>query len=101
MSEAKHTPGPWRVAEAFRIRGGKGGYVVADYLPTHDQWGDDVLAANARLIAAAPEMLELLQRLAGFAQAYASDSALMAGGRLIIDRARAIAADVHNDGGQS
>jgi hypothetical protein len=78
MSEAKHTPGPW-VADAEDIhfsqdgerdvcpaprRGRRlnGGFIIARIS------GPD-RAANARLIAAAPELLETLQIIAdGFAR---------------------------------
>lgn len=69
MSEAKHTPGPWHLIRC----GGKDGSAVATIEPKPDmmvapnywlvatantlreEW-----AANARLIAAAPELLEAL-----------------------------------------
>jgi hypothetical protein len=67
MSAAKHTPGPWFVP--FRERGNL--YVEAKIRPG---WLQEVAAcgpteiqgqqaANARLIAAAPELLEVLQEL--------------------------------------
>ena len=56
MIETHHTPGPWAVAETFSpcVLIGDG-YVQ---LPVNDE-----AQANARLIAAAPELLEALQRL--------------------------------------
>ncbi len=71
MSEKAHTPGPWVLNEvrtqcgrAFRIgsgemvEAGKGCCIIYDDYP-----GDpnNQRAANARLIAAAPEMLEALR----------------------------------------
>lgn len=70
MSEAKHTPGPWRVVEIdggfapCRIDGADGTRVV-DYNDQHRiyDWNDDhgktwkTLDADASLIAAAPDML--------------------------------------------
>ena len=57
-----HTPGPWIVDAAFDdsgyVRGPRGEY-VADIELDED---DPVLQANARLIAAAPELLAVLQR---------------------------------------
>lgn len=68
MSEAKHTPGPWRfyadlpsvdpnwhiVTNASRLR------VIAN---VHIEPGNEMDAANARLIASAPDLLESLQQL--------------------------------------
>lgn len=60
MSEAKHTPGPWQADGPF-VRDGT--CSVADARPTHaDVTGDEVLA-NARLIAAAPELLAACKAL--------------------------------------
>lgn len=63
MSERKHTPGPWRLSghsedspEKLSVEDGNG-YFIAEV--------DFGLAqkANARLIAAAPELLEALKEL--------------------------------------
>ena len=62
MTQGKHTPGPWRYAPtntetvSHLVRCSEG-YAVADV--TH--WFDLPVDANARLIAAAPDMLEALQ----------------------------------------
>ena len=59
MSEAQHTPGPWRadstnVSERYRyVLGGR-------RLICRITKGDGESEANARLIAAAPELLEAL-----------------------------------------
>ena len=63
--DAKHTPGPWRNGDNtldrsrghLFIRGGPEGRVVAD-VNTAMLGGAEVYEANARLIAAAPELLE-------------------------------------------
>lgn len=66
MSGAKHTPGPWRdVGDGYveaqsaplKFRSGwyDSAYLTAD---SKDEW-----EANARLIAAAPELLEALEGL--------------------------------------
>lgn len=68
MSEAEHTRGPWRI--------GRAGSVVAEVPPEGGVRGTDdpsyyggyligetITEANARLIAAAPEMLEALENL--------------------------------------
>ena len=72
MTETKHTPGPWVVEpENYDCDGGtlvrtKGKICLANV------WGvmfaktpDDESLANARLIAAAPDLLEALEYLAG------------------------------------
>jgi hypothetical protein len=60
MSEPKHSPGPWRVAKTddgnFGIVSKYGEWIANCYL-----WAKPV--DNARLIAAAPEMLEVLRWL--------------------------------------
>jgi hypothetical protein len=65
MNKAKHTPGPWQFNEYphytdFTIWGGGGAFpVVTEF----DDRGDHtVTTANARLIAAAPDLLAALQR---------------------------------------
>lgn len=65
MSAAKHTPGPWSVNDR-RDSGvmNNGVYVMADrnFVRVFNEWGDDEMQlANARLIAAAPELLEALK----------------------------------------
>ena len=54
---SKHTPGPWHV-DGCNINAGSTAYLVANQRATAHQ-----LRANARLIAAAPELLEALTRL--------------------------------------
>ncbi len=56
MAAATHTPGPWLVSETFAI--GPAGEVVACTPNNHPR-----REANARLIAAAPELLEALEGL--------------------------------------
>lgn len=64
MSKAQHTPGPWRVDRQnpspttgeWMIAGQKPGYLAE----VRDCGSGDV-DANARLIAAAPELLEALE----------------------------------------
>jgi hypothetical protein len=64
MSEIKHTPGPWVFDEdecseipALHL------YCADSKNPFHGSRSEEELKANARLIAAAPELLEALQRL--------------------------------------
>ena len=78
MSETKWTPGPWHVADDHHVRAvldvrDSDGWDVAKLysargdVDTRDSsgvWRDDpVRIANARLIAAAPELYEALVRL--------------------------------------
>ncbi len=84
-----HTPGPWRVSN-----GGKGNTavvtdrewpkgnavcLVADP-PCHDGEGfplsEDVVDANARLIAAAPALLEALEKLVELAEPHTTFTGL-------------------------
>ena len=68
---SKHTPGPWTTDEAdhdepyqdIRIQAGKRGIcrVWIDDAPVHDYNAEQ--RANARLIAAAPDLLEALKAL--------------------------------------
>ena len=72
-----HTPGPWMVAEnlfgntaSYEVythtesKSGKGGYTRICQITPKDQ------KANARLIAAAPELLEALENCLGFVVAH-------------------------------
>lgn len=65
MSAAKHTPGPWKL-EIIHLSTGRNRHVRASS-PSRgvaEVWGPDEdkeSDANARLIAAAPELLEALR----------------------------------------
>jgi hypothetical protein len=54
-----HTPGPWHVSDSNEVLDDKSMLVCAEIM------GDnaEIYKANARLIAAAPEMLETLKTL--------------------------------------
>lgn len=66
MSTTKHTPGPWRVecqngsptTGEWMIAGAKPGY-----LAEVRDCGSGCASANARLIAAAPELLEVCEKV--------------------------------------
>lgn len=57
----KHTPGPWMLGELSREVMTKRGLAVA--APPEDQGDTEQWAADARLIAAAPDLLEALRRV--------------------------------------
>lgn len=63
MTKHKHTPGPWRESDQDRglILAGKNGVHIAQVA---QQGMGFTAAANARLIAAAPDMLIVLQTIA-------------------------------------
>ena len=61
MSEDKFTPGPWSAPDKGKLRGAvvaKDGEIVCD--PSDAGRYEDEAEANARLIAAAPEMYYIL-----------------------------------------
>ena len=58
MSDAKHTPGPWRVAPGFS----KARVEDADGICVGFSWGrGEETEANASLIAAAPDLLAAIK----------------------------------------
>jgi hypothetical protein len=65
MSEQKHTPGPWQVAHDWHDEDESLDYmrVVADSCVI----ANTILEDDARLIAAAPELLEALKLIAEWA----------------------------------
>ena len=89
----KHTPGPW-VLNGYQVERREGiARTIATVAPRR-QLGADYAApdantamANARLIAAAPELLELCERLLGVVINHAHPSALWAADSLL-DQAR-------------
>lgn len=60
MSAAKHTPGPWRTGDVFNTVFGPPNGNPAPQIIATVMRGDE---ANAKLIAAAPEMAEAALRL--------------------------------------
>jgi hypothetical protein len=66
QSEVKHTPGPWRAefGEAIVVKGADGARVaIATNLDRYGRRDTNEVEANARLIAASPELLEALREL--------------------------------------
>ncbi len=77
---AKHTPGPWKfsaesIDPEWSVVTTAGGSVIANVNDRHDQ------LANARLIAAAPDMLEALSKLMDL-----NDNSGPFGGEILEDR---------------
>ena len=81
--KATHTPGPWSVGRTsrddheylFGIEGpGEYSYIICDLCG--DGYPEDVQEANARLIAAAPELLEALKAAVAFIDSHAADNNL-------------------------
>ena len=63
MSEVKHTPGPWVVDGDLNIYAGDPNIGLRrDVADTFGMGGFGSVEANARLIAAAPELLEAAQK---------------------------------------
>lgn len=65
--KTKHTPGPWKICGGF-IADSRGEAAIAKFVPIDGvTWCDSAAGnetqANARLIAAAPELLAALQEL--------------------------------------
>ena len=72
MSITKHTPGPWASDDSGRVYAIGGGYVplrtpfredAFTEGPNRSDHPEETLLANARLIAAAPELLEALKAI--------------------------------------
>jgi hypothetical protein len=66
---SKHTPGPWGIDEGMSVWIMAGPLHVATIPRAAD---GDWSPANARLMAAAPEMLEALKQIAGALEDWAS-----------------------------
>ena len=66
MTQTAHTPGPWRAGASTFYPGLDGPLtmrVYTDHPPTEFEVTGDNIAANARLIAAAPDLLEALVKI--------------------------------------
>lgn len=92
MAESKHTPGPWRTDAEVEHQGvlGPDGYMVADCAifsmhkgaPTSER-----CTANARLIASAPGMADMIRDLLSLHEAH-HNHPLHAAARLLLAKAR-------------
>lgn len=94
MSEAKHTPGPW-AREGLRVYVHNRGTIAECPLP--QSGGVFEVSSNARLIAAAPDMLAALKEMVDEADGISREHGWPLASRL--DRARAAIAKA--TGGQS
>lgn len=69
MSNTTHTPGPWATAVVVKdfvsVIDEKNGQYIADVYYRSDDDGNNETEANARLIAAAPELLEAAKDVCG------------------------------------
>lgn len=63
MKNTKHTPGPWTVVDASEPSIKADGWIIASTFTPYKALDMTEQVANARLIAAAPEMFDLLKRL--------------------------------------
>lgn len=86
---SNHTPGPWRL-NGYQVERGEGiARTIATAAPRRQIGTDyaapdaDTARANARLIAAAPDLLDMCERLLGFAWHYGSTSGVVAGGDML------------------
>ena len=65
MNQFKHTPGPWKWRPFYEGLDGANEQPVLNYAPFEGLWLSEMNEeANARLIAAAPDMLDALMHLA-------------------------------------
>ena len=60
----KHTPAPWTVNPKAKTNIRHGNLTIANCSSTHDGSREEEEIANAKLIAAAPELLEALEKIA-------------------------------------
>jgi len=68
MSKAKHTPGPWQRQGSHICTADPERAILAQVFNPGKRPGDYPLTENANLIAAAPEMLEALEKAKQFIQ---------------------------------
>ena len=81
--ESKHTPGPWHVGGiADSIVYAADGFAVANANVYHNSHGPHETGANARLIAAAPDMLAALEAIEARISGIWDNPALVAFGPL-------------------
>lgn len=94
MSKQQHTPGPWRIEDKERILSDCPEFRIMcsdGYIAGVDSTRAEN-AANARLIAAAPELLEALEAI--IASADAGNAAIL---NRLLDQARAAIAKARGE----
>ena len=75
MSDKRHTPGPWKIGRDISFGGRFGGKTIrGSSTVAIAVFGSGRGGANARLIAAAPELLAALRVLTGFAESRDGDT---------------------------
>ena len=102
-NETRHTPGPWSVGETSANEGegrfilGEGGYVAVTVRGEGDSARED--EANARLLAAAPSLLEALRENEKLLAAYVNHEEVeMCAFAERLEAVRAAIADVEGEG---
>ena len=91
---SNHTPGPWAVMDTAT---GALGINASPRVPIGTvggmAWhlGEETARANARLIAAAPDLLDMCERLLGFARHYGDSWAVSAADGMLTNAATLIA----------
>lgn len=89
-SQPRFTPGPWQLGDGYSLKTASGSFYLA--YGNHPKSGRPEfrkfveLDANARLISAAPEMYDTLQRVAEFFDGMDSDLGNLA--RSVLAKAR-------------
>lgn len=97
----KHTPGPWAVMETHT---GALSINVSPQVPISTVggagWhlGEETARANARLIATAPDLLDMCERLLNFTLSFADPWAVSAAGDGILASAKALIAQAKGEG---
>jgi hypothetical protein len=90
----QHTPGPWAASRDASVIF-KGYATLAHIEPAFDPETDsdtpDVTAANARLIAAAPELLAMLRSVSEFMPGEGMDHAMLESIKALVAKAEGLA----------
>ena len=98
MSQQKHTPGPWHIDFDDCEADIHSGFGMVAKTMGHGKEQDDEGRANARLIAAAPELLEALEALVNDFGRDGYGVEFKGGECCVIDMARAVIAKTTRGG---
>jgi hypothetical protein len=85
MAEQKHTPGPWHAEHVGESDYGD----VYEVYNVNTQIASSMWEADARLIAAAPELLEALRYTLQYAEKLEKAAGLSSAANVSLDKARA------------